>query len=1181
MKRRMEQLINGRFEYEVPALVLSAREISGEVIQGETFRGEFGIGAEDNRRIKGMVMSSSRRVMVGKEKFSGNAVRIPFVVDANGLAAGAVISETITINSNLGEYQLPVRVRVTAEEIHTSLGTVRTLDEFARLAASDYREAFRLYTSRVFPQILAGADSRFDSLYQGMSQNPVTYQHMEEFLIAAGRKEPVHIRLEKDRKDMERVESTLKDSLEILRDSWGYLRIDIQTEGDFLQVEKKVLTDDDFIGSVCSLDFLVVKNRLGKGKKFGRILLKTVYETVVFEVTASRGQDYELNTGKTEKTARLKLARLYEQFGKQQLTRDEWQNRTMEVLDGLKNAGCFLTEHQLYEAFVWRCCENMTRSIAALWPLREVNFTREQMEEEGVYLTLAGLDGILPPQEQEAAFDRVQTLYRMKPNSLVLLLCLFAVDEEYKNSPAKRLYMMEELADLGCSSPFLYLAACRELAGDENQLKRLSPFMVRALNYAAKNGMLTEGLTLRIGHLSEYVKNFEQPVYRLLTGCYEQFPRKDLVNNICKFIMKGQPEKPEYFRWYALAVENDLRITRLYEYYIETMPEGYQQVLPQVIRMYFVYNNTLSSQKRAMVYANVIRNRNQDKGTYHSYRKAMEEFARQSLEKGKISEDYAVIYQDCIEKADTPQAAEQLARVMFTRRLYCDDRKIRRVIVCHRELAREESYPCVDGAAYIRLYTPDARVLFEDEKRRRYAATVDYNLQQLMDPEKYADSCAANQVTDPGFLLYTCGGLQEEKPITVKNLDCFQQAAGTAEFGEEYRHRICRRILEYYADNAGDDTLDGYLRSMDYMAFAKVDKVLLAELMIDRGMYDAAFAVVSGYGCEGIRTESLVKLASRMALQTEFVENEELVYLCLYVFRQGKYDDVILTYLSDNLLGPVEEMAVLWERMQGFSLDTYSLEEEILLLAMYGRVTLPAGAQILKSYVRQRGKEQVILAYLSFWAYEYFLGQKPTDPFIFQCLKLCCQRDLELDIICRLALLKYYSGLPHLDQEQEDLIGRMMEECGERGLRFSFMKNLPGVFAKSWQLDDKQFVEEKLPAGAKVTIHYRISGYGRDGQWKNEPMRNMYQGIFVKEFLLFYGEKLRYYLTVEENGESKDTEEKWLSMDEFSSEGGSKYQLLNQMLAGYSLSRDPMLENAMRQYLTRQRLADTMFELID
>ena len=52
-------------------------------------------------------------------------------------------------------------------------------------------------------------------------------------------------------------------------------------------------------------------------------------------------------------------------------------------------------------------------------------------------------------------------------------------------------------------------------------------------------------------------------------------------------------------------------------------------------------------------------------------------------------------------------------------------------------------------------------------------------------------------------------------------------------------------------------------------------------------------------------------------------------------------------------------------------------------------------------------------------------------------------------------------------------------------------------------------------------------------------------------------------------------------MDEFSSDGGSKYQLLNQMLAGFSLSRDSVLEDAMGQYLTRQRLAETMFELID
>ena len=47
--------------------------------------------------------------------------------------------------------------------------------------------------------------------------------------------------------------------------------------------------------------------------------------------------------------------------------------------------------------------------------------------------------------------------------------------------------------------------------------------------------------------------------------------------------------------------------TRLYEYYIETMDASFDEVLPQVIRMYFSYSNTLAGQKKALIYANVIK----------------------------------------------------------------------------------------------------------------------------------------------------------------------------------------------------------------------------------------------------------------------------------------------------------------------------------------------------------------------------------------------------------------------------------------------------------------------------------------------------------------------------------------------------------------------------------------------
>ena len=214
-------------------------------------------------------------------------------------------------------------------------------------------------------------------------------------------------------------------------------------------------------------------------------------------------------------------------------------------------------------------------------------------------------------------------------------------------------------------------------------------------------------------------------------------------------------------------------------------------------------------------------------------------------------------------------------------------------------------------------------------------------------------------------------------------------------------------------------------------------------------MYATALDMISRYGYEGIKRKSLMKLTSYLILDYDFVEQEELVYLAQYVFEQGLYNEVILIYLSDNLLGSVEQMALLWERMRGFQLDTYALEEEILLLSMFGRVYLRAGSCDAGTVCGTEGKEPVILAYISFWAYGYFLGKKETDPYIFQCLEQCCRRKQEVDRICHLALLKYYAELDTYTEEQEKLIDEILEECTENSLRFAFYRKFPARFTKT------------------------------------------------------------------------------------------------------------------------------------
>ena len=146
---------------------------------------------------------------------------------------------------------------------------------------------------------------------------------------------------------------------------------------------------------------------------------------------------------------------------------------------------------------------------------------------------------------------------------------------------------------------------------------------------------------------------FSKPVYEILTYIYEKYPSALVIKGICQFVMKGEPRKQEYFKWYDLAVRAELKITGLYEYYIETMSRNYQKVLPKVIRLYFGYNNTLSDQRRAFIYSNIIRHKDTDKETYQAYKQNMEVFACDKIKEGRMNEDFAVVYQEfCVNSED-------------------------------------------------------------------------------------------------------------------------------------------------------------------------------------------------------------------------------------------------------------------------------------------------------------------------------------------------------------------------------------------------------------------------------------------------------------------------------------------------------------------------------------------------
>ena len=100
------------------------------------------------------------------------------------------------------------------------------------------------------------------------------------------------------------------------------------------------------------------------------------------------------------------------------------------------------------------------------------------------------------------------------------------------------------------------------------------------------------------------------------------------------------------------------------------------------------------------MFASIIANKEKDPQTYESYREIMEEFAVRKLSEGRMNEDYAAVYQEFLGNPKTEARGRAIASRLFTCRLFCDDKKVRSVIVRHNQMEREEIYPCSHGVAY-------------------------------------------------------------------------------------------------------------------------------------------------------------------------------------------------------------------------------------------------------------------------------------------------------------------------------------------------------------------------------------------------------------------------------------------------------------------------------------------------
>ena len=106
LRRRIQQLARGKFEYSKPSLTLQTDKIEIEVVEERDVEGDFVITSANHEPMRGVVYSSNPRMECLTPQFEGEEVRIRYQFHSNGLVEGDIQKGEVCIVINEGEYNL-------------------------------------------------------------------------------------------------------------------------------------------------------------------------------------------------------------------------------------------------------------------------------------------------------------------------------------------------------------------------------------------------------------------------------------------------------------------------------------------------------------------------------------------------------------------------------------------------------------------------------------------------------------------------------------------------------------------------------------------------------------------------------------------------------------------------------------------------------------------------------------------------------------------------------------------------------------------------------------------------------------------------------------------------------------------------------------------------------------------
>ena len=1091
MKNKIKRFSKGDFGMARPDIVLPETNLVLTIGEGEVYRGCFTLKNRKEGDIRGLVYPSSFRVHLDEQGFEGNPVEIWFTYDGKGLKPGHVESGKFTIVCSGGEFEVTYTVIIEKPYIMTSYGKVQNTRDFKKLALQDFTEAQRLFRSRDFYEVIKYEEPRIRALYDNMRKWSLGEQAMEEFLVGIKQKECIFLTMGRTQRTFRNLKEATKEIIHFTKNTWGYMPVRVHVDGKFIQIARDNFSTDDFVGNLYDFSYIIHPEKTHAGNNYGKIVFESPYESLTYEIMVADHKDH----AEDHRDADMIFAEVMKEFLASMSGRipvKEWAEHTREKLSKLDIYTGEGDVYPLIDAHMHLLCGEVSEANDIL---DDYNYSRFGIGKDAIvsayYLYLTALIRKTGSHVNRVV-EELNKAYMKRPRSWQLVCMLVEIDPEYKNY-SKRLHVLERHYYNGANQIILYWQAYRCFLEHPTSLKKLGSFEVQILNFAVKYKLLTKDIALYMANLATQQRNYDKNLDRVLRKVYAMYPDTMILTAICTLLIRGNRTTPDCFEWYEKAVEADLKIAQLYEYYMMTIDDDHlKKEFPKSVYLYFMHGNNLNYKKAAVLYANMISYQDETGPLYAAYREQMERFAWEQLEQRRINEALRIIYKRCCTERDmTPERMKAMYDICHAYEVKTPMKNMAYILVLEPDGTIGQRVAYNPAGTIVYLYSKDSRIVWESKEGRHYVDSIPYDTIRLF-----------------------------------------------------YESRYMEIFRKYQLEN-GDG---GYKREQEELNWKSIRE----------------------YGIDAFEEADIFRLCSMRIREEGYEEDDFLSYVCFELFKRDQYDKVTLTYLAEYYCGATEDMKKLWHKARDYDITTYKLSERIITQMLFSEMMF-GEEEIFADYYEGRTYFRLKQAYLAYVSREYVVCGRQVKGCVFTIIANEYRKEEELADICKIALLKYYSSR-EVHKELEPMLREFLREMCEKQVFFSFYLNYPETWLREVQLYDKTMIEYHAKPGSKVTVSYQIRKDGNDSlNYQQEALTPAYEDTYIKTWILFGDESLRYYFTETGNGEVTVTEKHVYEPKQVKPIG--RYGRLNDMVG----LKEDALQIAMTEYAAELALAEDIF----